>query len=252
MLKNKGAGAGAVTRQGGSVRICNCIIADSFQVNTGDPILECGGGITETHVLSELDDGSCSREYKADTGLESSPVGFPPYFRLLASSFARGKAHGVVCAGFPVDARGASRPAAGCDLGAVQFCSSAPKVERSEPEPRPKPTAGPPVYTGYLRWHEGYRFWAQYGLESRIQFQRMTRAGIGIQWVLDLGYHDAIDIWGNADQPYAVCFPQSGRVIFLDAAFSPRRVYEIESFIGGDGFNCAPGDRPGTLVLVNQ
>ena len=90
---------------------------------------------------------------------------------------------------------------------------------------------------------------ADQGLGSGIQFQRITAAGVGIQAILDLGFLDGVDVWSHIVGPYTVCFPQLGRIIFLDTAITPRTVSEIEPF-ALDGYTCATMDRAGTFVLV--
>lgn len=90
------------------------------------------------------------------------------------------------------------------------------------------------------------------GLKNGIQFQRVGPSGVGRDVVLELGVLDAVDVWANTDGGYTVCFPQPGRVIFLDAAYSPRAVSEIESYVDGEGYTCADMNRAGTLVLVRD
>ena len=91
---------------------------------------------------------------------------------------------------------------------------------------------------------------AVYGLRSGIQCRRVDAAGVGNQSVKDLGVLDAVDVWGNIGLGYELCFPQLGRIIFLDAATSPRSVIDIKYGIR-DGFTCASMDRAGTVVLVS-
>lgn len=90
------------------------------------------------------------------------------------------------------------------------------------------------------------------GLRNGIQFQRVGLSGVGLAVVLELGVLDAVDVWANIDGGYTVCFPQPGRVIFLDAAYSPRAASEIESYMDAEGYTCADMDRAGTLVLVRD
>ena len=87
------------------------------------------------------------------------------------------------------------------------------------------------------------------GLYSGIQFQRVGPEGVGQQSVLDIGFHDAVDVWGIIGIGYEVCFPRSGLIIFLDAATSPRSVLSINYFTR-DGYTCAYRERAGTIVLV--
>ena len=90
---------------------------------------------------------------------------------------------------------------------------------------------------------------AEMGTNSGIVFQRMTHHAVGIQSVIDRGVLDVVDVWGNANQYFDVCFPQAGHVLFLDAATSPRTVVEPSNFIR-DGYSCAAMSRAGTMVLV--
>ena len=87
------------------------------------------------------------------------------------------------------------------------------------------------------------------GLNSGIEFQRVDQGGVGIDSILDLGFLDAVDVWSYIGGGYEVCFPQIGKIIFLDAATSPRTVMEIQ-YEYRDGYTCASLDRAGTLVLV--
>ena len=91
---------------------------------------------------------------------------------------------------------------------------------------------------------------AELGTNSGIIFQRMTHHAVGIQSVIDRGVLDVVDVWGNANQYFEVCFPQAGRVVFLDAATSPRTVVEITNFTR-EGYTCGAMNRAGTMVLVN-
>ena len=88
------------------------------------------------------------------------------------------------------------------------------------------------------------------GFWSGIEFQRVDASGVGIQWVLDLGFLDAVDVWSNIGSGYEVCFPQIGRIVFLDAATSPRTVVIKVDYEHRDGYTCAKLQRAGTLVLV--
>ena len=82
------------------------------------------------------------------------------------------------------------------------------------------------------------------GLRSGIQCRRVDGAGVGNKAVLDQGMLDAVDVWGNIGRGYEVCYPQLGRIIFLDASTSPRSVVNADYSIRG-GFTCASQDRAG-------
>ena len=87
------------------------------------------------------------------------------------------------------------------------------------------------------------------GLNSGIQFKRLNNYGVGDPAIFEMGFLDAVDVWSNVGSGYTVCFPQPGRIVFLDAATSPRALVEIE-YVIEDGQTCATVDRAGTLVLV--
>ena len=87
------------------------------------------------------------------------------------------------------------------------------------------------------------------GLNSGIQFRRLDAWGIGVQEVLDMGFLDAVDVWSNVGSGFEVCFPLAGRIVFLDAATSPRSVVQVGHQIR-DQYTCASMDRAGTMVLV--
>ena len=145
----------------------------------------------------------------------------------------------------------------------------------SAPEPTPEPAAGsgsrkrsikgsrkrsvttsstrapkPVVYTGeILNMRTDLMLTAVNGLYNGIQFQRVSPAGVGIQFVLDLGYLDAVDVRGIIGDGYEVCFPQLGQIILLNAATAPRTVTTIDTYTR-DGYTCGAMDRAGTMVLV--
>ena len=111
---------------------------------------------------------------------------------------------------------------------------------------RPTP---PYIPSGITLNQTDLRLSAVDGFHSGIQFQRVGHDGVGIPSVNALGLLDAVDVWGTVGGGYEVCFPQAGRILFLDAATSPRTVSEIAYYTDGD-FTCAQGKRAGTLVLV--
>ena len=95
----------------------------------------------------------------------------------------------------------------------------------------------------------GLRLHAFDGMGSGIQFRRLDNCGVGDQSVIDMGFLDAVDVWSNIGSGYSVCFPQAGRIVFLDAATSPRTLMEVDNVIDG-GYTCAAMNRAGTMVLV--
>ena len=108
---------------------------------------------------------------------------------------------------------------------------------------------GPAASTGEQLLTTGFRVWAQYGLRSGIQFQRREIGAVGIQSLIDRGVLDVVDVWGYADQDWEVCFPQSGTLVFLDAALSPRVPESVPAY-HEDGYTCIAKDRAGMVVLM--
>lgn len=130
-----------------------------------------------------------------------------------------------------------------------ETCRPFPVKQPPEPKTVTVIAAKSPVYTCEDLLRQGYQLSATHGLRSGIQCSRVGHSGVGIQWVIDLGVLDALDLWGYVEQGVEVCFPQLGRLLFLDAATAPRTVVKQASVLR-DGFTCASIDRPGTLVLV--
>ena len=96
---------------------------------------------------------------------------------------------------------------------------------------------------------DGLQLDAADGMNSGIQFKRLDNYGVGDPKVFEMGFLDAVDIWSHIGGGYEVCFPQAGRIVFLDAATSPRTLLHIDYF-HRDGFTCATMDRAGTMALV--
>ena len=90
---------------------------------------------------------------------------------------------------------------------------------------------------------------AAYGNASGVQCTQLDAAGVGNQSVADMGLINAVDVWAYVEQGVEICFPQQGRIIFLDAATSPRSPAQVESYRLGS-MTCAYLRRPGTVALV--
>ena len=128
-----------------------------------------------------------------------------------------------------------------------------PSKKKKKDPPPATPTATPrPAYgASYtaLQTATGMTFEAAYGLDSGVHFRQLDGAGIGIQSIIDAGYLAALDVYGYVEQGVEVCFPQIGRVIFLDARTMPRAITPLESTVR-DGMTCASISSPGSLVLM--
>ena len=93
---------------------------------------------------------------------------------------------------------------------------------------------------------------AELGTNSGIIFQRMTHHAVGIQSVVDMGVLDLVDVWGNANQYFEVCFPAGWPISsFLTPATSPRTVVSKSRTFTREGYTCGAMTRAGTMVLVN-
>ena len=86
-----------------------------------------------------------------------------------------------------------------------------------------------------------------YGTECRM----LRENGIGIWEVLDRGFIDAVDVWSYVNGGIEVCFHETGWLVFLDAAYAPRKIVDLESF-ERDGMTCGAIDGAGTVVLLEQ
>ena len=125
------------------------------------------------------------------------------------------------------------------------------RKKKEEARPTPTPTPRPAYGASYvaLQTATGMTFEATYGLDSGVHFRQLDGAGIGIQSIIDAGYLAALDVYGYVEQGVEVCFPQMGRILFLDARTMPRAITPLESTVR-DGMTCASISSPGSLVLM--
>ncbi len=126
-----------------------------------------------------------------------------------------------------------------------------PKKKKKVPTATPTATLRPAYGASYvaLQTATGMTFEATYGLDSGVHFRQLDGAGIGIQSIIDAGYLEAFDVYGYVEQGVEVCFPQIGRVVFLDARTMPRAIVPLESTIV-NGQTCVSISSPGSLVLL--
>lgn len=92
---------------------------------------------------------------------------------------------------------------------------------------------------------------AVFGNVYGTECQMVSEAGIGKANVLARGFKDAVDVWSYVNGGMEVCFRNSGWLVFLDAAYAPRMVVELESF-ERDGMTCGAIDSAGTVTLVRS
>ena len=127
--------------------------------------------------------------------------------------------------------------------------ASCPKRKKEEKVPTATPTPRPLAVTCPALSQFGIAVHATYGLASGVQCQRLDGGGIGIQSIVEAGFIDAVDIWGYVEQGVEVCFPQAGRLLFLDARTMTRAIMPLESTVV-NGTTCASIASPGSIVLL--
>ena len=121
--------------------------------------------------------------------------------------------------------------------------------KKKDPTPVPTATTRPPAVTcPGVSQASGIAVHATFGLNSGVQCQRLDGGGIGIQALAD-SYIAAVDIWGYVEQGVEVCFPQAGRLLFLDASAMPRVAAPLASTVV-NGMTCASIMTPGSIVLM--
>ncbi|MCY3716731.1 MAG: fibronectin type III domain-containing protein [Chloroflexi bacterium] len=81
------------------------------------------------------------------------------------------------------------------------------------------------------------------------QGQQVNHIGVGRADLVARGVLDAVDLWGYITPGIEVCFSQPGRIVFLDAAYMPRQLFDLPAY-SRDGMTCATIDRAGTVVLL--
>ena len=126
-----------------------------------------------------------------------------------------------------------------------------PRKKKDEATAVPTATARPQIAATHvaLQASTGATFRTAFGLDSGVHFRQLDGAGIGIQSIIDAGYLEAFDVYGYVEQGVEVCFPQIGRVVFLDARTMPRAIVALESTVV-NGQTCVSIDSPGSLVLL--
>ncbi len=158
----------------------------------------------------------------------------------------------VSLTGLITDSRTSGRTG-GCPevAGFISWLRPKKKAKEAAPEPTATSTPRPAYGASYvaLQTATGMTFEATYGLDSGVHFRQLDGAGIGIQSIIDAGYLAALDVYGYVEQGVEVCFPQIGRVLFLDARTMPRAIVPLDANYR-DGMTCVSISSPGSLVLM--
>ena len=87
------------------------------------------------------------------------------------------------------------------------------------------------------------------GYNGNTQCQMVGAAGVGRADLIQRGVIDAVDIWNFKTHDVQVCFRNKGGLVFLDAAYAPRMLVELDAF-ERDGMTCGLINRAGTVALL--
>ena len=136
-----------------------------------------------------------------------------------------------------------------CPSAGFSYWLSLTPMPKKKATPTPTPTPRPQAVTcPALAETIGITVRATYGLTSGVQCKQLDGGGIGIQALAD-SYILAVDIFGYVEQGVEVCFPQAGRLFFLDSRYSPRTMSLMTSTVV-DGMTCTSISTPGSIVLM--
>ncbi len=92
---------------------------------------------------------------------------------------------------------------------------------------------------------------AVFGYVTGTQCQMVGEVVIGKTDLIERGFIDAVDVWSYVNGGVEVCFRNNGWLVFLDAAYAPRMVMELEHY-QRDGMTCGEIDRVGTVVMLRE
>ncbi len=92
---------------------------------------------------------------------------------------------------------------------------------------------------------------AVFGYVENTQCQMVGEVVIAKTDLIQRGFIDAVDVWSYVNGGLEVCFRDDGWLVFLDAAYAPRMVMELEHY-HRDGMTCGTIDRAGTVVLLRE
>ncbi|MCE2471912.1 MAG: SH3 domain-containing protein, partial [Anaerolineae bacterium] len=248
---------GASGNSTSNISIRNSIISSGCYVDGSASLSAVGSLATDAACLGAQTLGSADTLNRGDLGRYVAYSNYAGgYYLLSPDSAAIDKADATYCE--ERDQRNQSvftRGSSNCDAGAIEYFISKPAESNSTDQKATAPKMPPPVaHTCQDLVAQGYGVWAAYGLTSGVQCQRRDHSAIGIQWVLDAGLLDAVDVWGYADQAVEICFPPErgrGGIYFIDSTVTPNAAIPWPSELR-DGFICAAIDRAGTLTLVSS
>ena len=223
---------------------------------SGNTVEDCSGTLN-SNVGNLIQDGSCGHDELVSDPLLLKLAGLPVYYLLQDASPAIDSGNSSYC--LQEDQRGLERLEGFCDIGAseylagsfafqiqsaVAYTAATETEDSSASEPTKVPTATTPTcqslptgvtVTGYV---------------DGTQCQQRDAGGVGNQIIVNYGFKMAIDLWGYVPSSgVRICFQDTGAIILLDAATSPRTIVALRTVTDGDK-RCADVDREGTAVLM--
>ena len=89
------------------------------------------------------------------------------------------------------------------------------------------------------------------GYSMLTQCRMVDQSAIGRTDVIENDVIAAVDIWSEVPNQVEVCFQNIGTLVFLDAAYTPRRLMPLLSF-ERNAMTCGRIDRAGTVVLLRE
>ena len=241
-------------------------------VLTGNVAGDCGGSL-DANIGNLIRDASCEHD-----GLSADPLllllaGAPAYYSPNLESPVIDAGDSAYC--LANDQRGILRPPDACDIGAAEheegafsfqiqsaFAAQAAVASQSDDDDSDDDDGSGGTGTAGVSSDDGT--WAEpegslcNTLAAHIvvadapndtHCREVDAAGVGNKTLIDYGFFYAVDIFGEISQIDACFVHDSGTIVLLDAAFSPRAIVTLRTWTS-DGMKCANIDRAGTAVLM--
>ena len=249
------ANAGGGILDAAQLQLYNSILSD----NTGG---DCSGSLN-ANLSNIIKDASCNHDGATADPMLLMLSGSPAYYAPQEGSPAIDAANAAHC--LDVDQRGLSRMPEACDIGAAEYAqgvfnfqiqsalaaltpgsgdggSGSGQGEGAEAQPTEAPSncAGLPGHIRVTGYDNG----------SNVNCTHLDYSGLHNQTLVNGGALQAVDIFGWVASPISACFlHDSGAIVLLDAATSPREIVPLRTR-SDSGWQCADVDRAGTVVLM--
>lgn len=237
----------------------NALLQMYNSILSGNVPEDCSGTLN-SNIGNLIQDGSCGHEELAGDPMLLKLAGLPVYYVLQEDSAAIDSGNTGSCLG--EDQRGLARLEGFCDIGAAEYLagsfafqiqSAVANAARTEEDDDSSESSGSrtPSATATPTCQSLPAGVTVTGYVSGSQCQERDAAGVGNQVITDYGFKKAIDLWGYVPESgLRICFQDTGTIILLDAATSPRAIIPLSTATDGD-WRCADVDREGTAVLMN-